>query len=238
MRRSALPVVVRSGSRVLWVRAERHTVYKFRDEDVRDYVLSIKYGEQGKQVFSTAGFFRVAGKPERVQIRFLDPADGEFIQAPVGSDVADELVFKRGGKVSLEAALGDLRARIQVNVIELPFSRNASAETVIGAIGVPDETERQVVMWPEDKRIDRIPYYQSDTSESVSGTHWYYEKYPHLALCIRNEKVVEIGFRDPPFGWEYHIEKNPDYLEEREWLDAPASVPPDSRPEGTFAPTW
>lgn len=238
IRRSGPVVVARSGEGVLWVRAGRHTVYKFRGEDERGFFLSIKYGEAGKAIYPAAGYIRVAGNPERVRIRFLDPADGEFIPKPVGSDEGDEMVLKRAGDVHLEVLLGELRAPVRLNVVELPFARNASAEAVISALGVPDETDRKVVMWPNDEWVDGIFYHQSDTSELVSGTHWYYEKYPHLALCIRNEKVVDIGFRDQPFGWEYHLEKDPDYLEEREWLNAPASVPLETRLERGSTPSW
>jgi len=151
--------------------------------------ISASYRDSGGVQDSIAGFFRVSGKPEKLDIRTTDERILTIVESP---SVGQGFSFLNEGEVIVEIRLASVVAKIPIRVVRLPFSEGDSTDQIVELIGLPDGVKQVTVSWPKTKQVDEITYMPDAAQRVAHAQHWRWKSHPGLVVAIVDGKIRTI----------------------------------------------
>ena len=122
--------------------------------------------------------------------------------------------FENPGEAIVTVKVGNESIEKRVSVIEIPIKvelphyvlRNDkmvqegwvggnSIQEVIQTLGFPTRKESFTVKWPKKDLIDNISYEPEVSECNLSIQHFYYDKYPELAIAIVGNKARRVSLK-------------------------------------------
>jgi hypothetical protein len=143
----------------------------------------------GEEVLPVEGFLKVGGKPKKIHVT---SSDEKVLSLEPNPQVGTFYTFNAPGQVHLAIAVGEQEvARLDVEVVKLSIAEDASSDSVVEKLGLPDHRKAVFVSWPKTEDVDDV-YYEAQAGQSVRADHWRWDDHPGLVVAIQGGKVGTI----------------------------------------------
>lgn len=183
---------VKYGNGCFVISRKTDRVYKFNNQPFQTpmELIDVSYYDFVEQSFkfATGSYFNINGSAVKYNIATSDKS----------VEVHDygkyhDYVFNQAGIITFDVTLGELNETITIEVIELPFPKNSSIDTLIETFGFPDRKEIGGVRWPDSRWVFGF-YYTPKAGYPIHKEFLFYKEFPYLVLSSSNNLVDGVSF--------------------------------------------
>jgi hypothetical protein len=104
-----------------------------------------------------------------------------------------DFIINTPGNFEIRASVRGKVAAFPIEATLIPIKLEYSEDEVIGALGLPDNTNSKFIRYAYPEYLDGI-YYQPDKAAGMSVQHWFYDRFPDAIIYFRgqNFKLVKM----------------------------------------------
>ena len=161
-------------------------VYKFNDKPFKPYTKELiivyyyDFNEQ-KTVWATGNYFNINGLTDDKSVDVYENGKYKYY------------TFNKAGIITFNVTIGELNETTTIEVIELPFPKYSSVDTIVETIGFPDIIKSDGVSWPDEKYVHGF-YYKPKAGHTIFKEFYFYKKYPYLVLSNSNNTIDGVTY--------------------------------------------